>query len=242
MRFVVIDLVLTVATAAYGQSSPSNDNLGGILNALSQSASGEIYRQIADAIAGSSLLRSEMSKAAEANVLRGIEVAPNGTRGGMPPVFSAFTSDRKIIMTDEFLTALRNNRLFDVGQPEMLPNNTVFTLAHLLYHLNNPVDIRKFRNPEEAMKGGVGNEAAAFIYGWNIMLNAAERANNNQRLSTGQVGQLLMNFRYRAVFFGGINHKQAPLKFESSGEIKPNSNNINAIAIPLGNSRLYDIE
>ena len=82
-------------------------------------------------------------KAAEANVFRDRGLTERDSRRHAACVQRIHIRSQ-IIMTDESLTALRNNRLFDVGEPEMLPNNTVFRFAHLLYHLNNPVDIRKF--------------------------------------------------------------------------------------------------
>ncbi len=232
------------AGKVHGESNTFDEDLQRILSSVSETASKEFSTQLADAIKSSDLLRSEINKATKAKTLQGIVVEEKSKiQDGRVGIFGGFVSGNNIVLTKEYLIALRDNRLFDVAYADDIrPNNTAFALAHLLFHLENPMNFTKFRNPIEASEVQISNEARAFIHGWNIMLNGAEQGNNMAKLSPRQQGQFLMNFRYRTVFVAAAQYKQAPLKFERSGEIKPDKNNINAIATTLGNSRLNDIE
>jgi len=146
-----------------------------------------------------------------------------------------------MIFSAEFLGAQKGNRLFDVVYPDdILPNNTVFALGHLAYHLEAPpIDPR---NPQAYVLRKLVEEAYAFAQGWNDVVDAATRQNGGHQLSKRQVAQLLMNMRYRFAFLTAIQQKPQKLELSDDGRVEVNSANMSAIATALANSKITDIE
>lgn len=223
---------------------PPSAAVESVLHELKDSAAPGDYQQIADAIASSEALQRELSELVTANRFTGFSISPRAqVTDGRAAIFGAFTQDPKIVCTTEYLTELKKTRLFDVVNPDdILPDNTVFVLAHLLYHIRNPLDPRKYSSPDAFAEAAIKIEASAFIQAWNTTLQAAERKNDGKPLSARQVGQLLMNARYRFALIGAMRQKVDPLKFLSSGLVEANDMNVQAIATTLRNSRHADLE
>ncbi|MFL6575033.1 MAG: hypothetical protein ACJ8MR_00330, partial [Povalibacter sp.] len=149
----------------------------------------------------------------------------------------------RIVLTDELLVELKKPRLHDVvTADDIAPNNAVFVLSHLVYHLKNPVDPRKFSTPAPYRDAAMKIESAAFIDAWNAMLLVAEKSTGNKALSPGQQGQFLMNTRYRFAFLQALEEADAPLQFSSTGFIEPDEINLQAIINALSHSSIADLE
>lgn len=242
----IVGVTLTVCLGhqiAFAIELP-NAEIESIVNKLKDSSAPDDSQQIADAIASSEVLRQELSKLVAAKRFSGFSISPRAQlTDGRAGFFGAFTQGPKIVCTTEYLRELKKARLFDVVYPDdILPDNTVFVLAHLLYHISNPLDPLKYSSPDAFSDAAIEIEASAFIQAWNATLQVAERRNDGKPLSARQVGQLLMNARYRFALIGAMRQKVDPLKFLPSGLVEANDMNIKAVAATLKSSRHADLE
>jgi hypothetical protein len=242
-KFGAVLIVCLVHQVAFAVE-PQDIVFDPILHELRVSVDSDDFQQIADAIASSETLQRELNELVAANRFSGFLVSPRArVTDDRAEIFGGFTQGSKIVLTTEFLKELRKARLFDVVYPDdILPNNTVFVLAHLLYHIRNPLDPRKYSSKDAFVEAAIKIEAAAFIQAWNTMLQVAERNNDGKPLSPRQVGQLLMNVRYRFALIGAMTQKSDPLKFLQSGFVELNDINVQAVAATLKNSRHADLE
>lgn len=211
---------------------------------LKGSAVPEDIRQLTDAISASEILRRDLADLTRDGRFTGLAIFPRDQlKGGKASIFGGFIQKTEIVLKAEFLAELKQARQFDVVYgDDILPNNTVFALVHLLHHLKMPLDIRKFSSKDLFVEAMMKTEAAAFIQAWNAMLQVAERNNGGKVLSFRQQGQLLMNARYRFVFIGAMKRPVDSLKFSTTGMVEADERNIQAIAAALADSTLADLE
>jgi hypothetical protein len=231
-------------TAICSESTKPNASLEPILDQLKDASAVEEYQQLTSAIASSEALVQDLNNLSESGKFTGFIVkSKTQIQDGRVGIFGGFTNGSKIILTTELLKELKKSRLFDVVYPDdIAPNNTVFALAHLLYHIKTPIDGRKYSSPDSFADASIQIEAAAFIQSWNTMLQVAEHANGGKTLSMRPFGQLLMNTRYRFVFLKALKQTPNPLKFSSSGALEQDANNIQAIVAVLNTSSHADLE
>lgn len=223
---------------------PENTAVESVISDLRSSANLESARQVINAINSSETLRQELGELVAENRFSRFLISPRvQIEDGRAGFFGAFTQGQKIVLATEYLKELKNTRLFDVAYPDdILPDNTVFVLAHLFYHLRYPLEPQKYSSPEEFSAAALKIEATAFIQAWNATLKTAEQKNEGRPLSGRQVGQLLMNARYRFALIGAMTQKVGPLKFLPSGLVETNDMNIQAVVATLRNARHADLE
>ena len=202
------------------------------------------FQQISEAVEASEFLQHELNELISAKRFDGFSIAPRsqleGYKAGM---FGGFAQGSRIVLATEYLQALKPSRLFDVVYADdVLPDNTVFAIAHLLYHLRLPLDPRAYPSRSAFTEAALRSEAMAFIQGWNAVLQAAERKNGGKLLSPRQQGQLLMNTRYRFAFIGAMNGENDALDFSPTGVLEASERNVMAIATALRNAAHADIE
>lgn len=238
-----------IAVAAYAAPVPTaSPALKAVLRKLSSNASAAEVGQIEQAIHASPALLGQLNALASSGKLKSITVKPgdlalveNGASFG-----AAF--DAKGMVFSEALLDKQRTMAYDVRTPnEILPNNTVFLLGHLAYHLRDPqyVGLAKHwaANEDEFLAEVMRNEAAAFIQGWNDVVSAATVANGNKPLSPRQVGDLMINLRYRLAFIKAMNAKASQkLKFSKGGRVAPSDQNLNALAAALENKPMAGLE
>ena len=161
--------------------------------------------------------------------------------------FGAAFDANGIILSEVFLDK-QSKMAYDVRIPnEVLPNNTVFVLGHLAYHLRDAQYVEqaahRAANEDEFLTEVMRNEAAAFIQGWNDVVNAATVANGNKPLSSGRAGELMINLLYRSAFIGAMNAKDIPkLDFSKGGRIEASDRNLSAMAAALRNKPLTGLQ
>jgi hypothetical protein len=251
-RLHVFLLILASATTVgFAQAPASVTGLDALLERLHASATPEAYRQIAAAVAASSALRAQLNELTAAGSLAEIRVIP---QSDLPPgkakFFHGFTDGTRLVFSNEFLQELLKNRPFDVvNADDVPPDNTVFVLGHLAYHLHaGEPRITRDQTTDQtaALQAFVAKrlqvEATAYIQGWNDMIDAATHANQDRPLSPRQVGQLFMNARYRFAFSQAIRSTEAPLRLLQSGAIEVNEANTRAISTVLKHSQIADVE
>jgi hypothetical protein len=248
---VFLVLLTSATTAGLAQTPASVTGLDALLERLHASVSPEAYRQIAAAVAASSALRVQLNELTVAGSLTEVRVVP---QSDLPPgkakFFHGFTDGTRLVFSNEFLQELLKNRPFDVvNADDVPPDNTVFVLGHLAYHLHAgepQMQRAQMTDQTAAIQAFIAQrlqvEATAFIQGWNDMIDAATHANQNRPLSPRQVGQLFMNARYRFAFAQAIRSTETPLRLLQSGAIEVNEPNIQAIATVLKHSAISDIE
>ncbi len=106
-------------------------------------------------------------------------------------------------------------------------------LAHLTYHLQNPVNPADANSPAAFSKMALEAEAKAFISAWNVTLLDAEAHNKGRDLSGRQIAQLFMNLRYRFAYKG--------VHWENDGTLEARDN-VDTIVKTLGKSPVADLE
>jgi hypothetical protein len=248
--FFCILVACGLALPAYSATpTPTiNTSLDAILQKLSSSAPTNDVTQIEQAIHASPALLDQLNALASSGKLKSITVKPgeiavvnNGAS------FGAGFDANGMVLSGAFL-GKQSQMAYDVRIPnEILPNNTVFALGHLAYHLRDAQYVEeaahRAANEDGFMTEVMRNEAGAFIQGWNDVVDAATIANGNKSLLPGQVGQLLINLRYRSAFISAMNAKSGQkLTFLKDGRIEASDQNLNVMATALRNSPMADVE
>jgi hypothetical protein len=216
-----------------------------ILNELHPTVKEDDYQQIINAILSSEMLQTELSELIQTHQFTGFIVLPREQMKKYRKVmlFNGFTESKKIILTTELLEEVRNRNWVDLRiEGDIVPNDTVFIISHLLYHIKNPFDSKKYKTHDEFIEAISQDEAKAFIVAWNSMLLSAEKT-NKKPLSIKQFSSLLWNARYRFVYSGAMKSKtQNKLQFSPRYMIELTDSNIISIVEKLSASSLADIE
>lgn len=225
-----------IAAEAQAQTSAK---LKGLLDTLPKTASPEQAKQITEAINASPELSAQLGALVSSGKLTQIKVVP--VRNWGKP-FNAVVDGATMVFAKDFLNSQSSKRLFDVvHDDDILPNNLVFCIGHLAYHLKfgeismSGPDLKSF------LRKMGEQEASAYIQGWNDVVDAAVISNGGKALSPRQGGQLLMNMRYRAVFLKALGQAEK-LELLSSGKIKSNQKNISSMTSAILTSQIADIE
>lgn len=186
--------------------------------------------QFDGAVQTSATLQKNLSALSAAGKFTGIRVVDASNTP-----FSGYVSGTNIVFTKAYIETLKKSRYFDaVHANDVLPNHTVFALAHLAYHLEYPVSMAGFNNPMAYMDAMLQVEANAYIAAWNALLESA-KVQNAQALSTEQTANLLLNLRYR---FAYANIAQ----WNKDGSLSATAENIQAIKNTLQRSRMADLQ
>ena len=224
-----------------------------VLLRLLNTASLEYHDQIVSAIQASGLLREHLNRLAISGKLKDVKILP---QSDLPQpkakLFGGFVDGATIYLSTSFLDALRKNRLHDVVfVDDILPNNAVFVLAHLVQHLSTAEALAgstRFPTRESYVNARLEDEASAWIQAWNAMVEDATRRNGERPLSFQQLSQLFLNTRYRGVFGRAMKVEPAEpqvretLTFSPSGMLDANKRNIDALVQTLRGARMTDIE
>ena len=224
-----------------------------VLLRLLNTASLEYHDQIVSAVQASGLLREHLNRLAISGKLKDVKILP---QSDLPQpkakLFGGFVDGATIYLSTSFLDALRKNRLHDVVfVDDILPNNTVFVLAHLVQHLGTAEGLAcstRFPTRESYVNARLEDEASAWIQAWNAMVEDATRRNGERPLSFQQLSQLFLNTRYRGIFGRAMKVEPAEpqvretLTFSPSGMFDANKRNIDALVQTLRGARMTDIE
>ncbi|MGO1071910.1 hypothetical protein [Lysobacter sp. CA199] len=249
-------------------AEPSGDALSAVVERTGKNASAEQKRQIDAALAAAPSVRKQLAQLAASGELTAIDIVPDDQAPKLRnQTFAGATQDRRIVLTSGLLDALRDNRISDVVQAEdLLPDNTVFVLAHFGHHLarRKQVEHDDAELKREIEKGlaaakaastpfdatpivgasidkAIAREAEAMIVGWNAVVEAGTQANGGKQISAYQMFTLLRNLRYGSVFIKALDRKPTTLQLMSDG-VPVDERNIGAIVEALKQSKLYDIE
>jgi hypothetical protein len=264
----VFALILVVASiSARGESTQPNPELKALLDDLATTATAEQVGQIADAISASPLLIGELNALASSKKLAKIVVPATEPSVAAPgPRFGARLEGSTFMILAPLLKELQRNQLSDVavGSDVLYPNNTTFVLAHLTYHLAKKEDRERFdgefkrkvgeKSKEgspldltellmQAQRNALGEEAGAFIFGWNCVVDAATQVAKDKQVMVRYAPGLLLNLRYRFAIVKAIQASGAEkIQIPASAVIELNDRNIDAVIGVLKRSAMVDIQ
>jgi len=232
-RLLALLVVAGVLAGGARAETPVPATLQPIFAPLSRTATPEQYQQILGAVNASPMLAKELEILVARRKLAAITVLPGHNSAGSP--YNAWADRSAIVLHADFLKAQRANRAVDVTHADdILPNNTVFCLGHLAYHLAIEDPSPQGTSLQVYLRQRLEREAGAFMQGWNNVVDAAVHANGGKPLGSRQVAQLLLNMRYR---FALMKAEISP-----NGYIETNPRNIDAIVGVLRVSPLTDIQ
>ena len=159
--------------------------------------------------------------------------------------FLAAISGNEIIVTADWL-AQQSVPYFDVRHAgEILPDNLCFDLGHLSDHVAHPEALtpRGLANMQTWLTERLKAESRACIRGWPFVLEAARVKNGERPLTGAQIGNLIINLRYRFAFVQAIAATANPkLVILPNGDIPETDANIAAIGAVLSHSSVADLE
>lgn len=252
-RAFLLCALIAVQANVRAQSGNISPALNSVIQKLSISATPDKYRQVVEAIESSELLKAQLNQICIAGKLKDIKVL---RRSDLPHAkgrsFGGFADGSTIYLSVELMAALLNSRAYDVLQTdEVLPNNTVFVLAHLAHHLVTFDDLLapgRYPSRDAYVNARIEDESSALIQAWNATVDDATRRNGKRQLSTQQAMGLLMNIRYRSIFLKAMNigtsagPAEEALKFLPSGAIEASKENMKAFARAIRESNMPDVE
>jgi hypothetical protein len=224
--------VVLAASRADAQPSSVETALKPIIDKLARTASSQQFSQIIGAVRASPQLARQLGRLAEQRKLTEIRiVAARGT--GKP--FSAWVDGTTMAFTADFLKAQADYRGPSFHAGDILPNNTVYCLGHLAYHLAmGTPDPAKFSRMDEFLRKNLEIEAGAYIQGYNDAMDAALQQNGGKPLSERQVLPFLMNPWYREAL--------GKVRMTATGMIELNAPNIALVIEALRGMRITDLE
>ena len=219
-------------------SGAHGPELDAILTDLARDKSPEASARIVSAIDASPPLTRRIDALAHDGALKRIVVVDRPVNG----VFGAAANAETWTFTSSFLTALDKRRYFDVVRADdVLPDQTVFVLAHLAYHLVHPALQAKGTTPQAFVAARLRDEAGAFVDSWNATVGEAI-LRNGHALSNGQIATLLLNCRYRFALLGSKTNGIAAPHLEDDGRITASSANLDQVAATLERSPIVDLQ
>lgn len=203
-------------------------------------ASVDQAKQVTEAIAASPPLQARLEKLATDGTLMGFDlVGPEDEV--MDANKGAEILGGHILLTAKFLLSQPPHRRVAAASKANLdpPDNLVFVLGHLSYHLLHPLD-RQSLPADLAEKAYVfvGNEAQAYLQGWNDLIDAEAKL-QGRPITAAEAASLLPNFKYRS-FFIKANGKLADIS--PDGHLVPNGRNLRAMTSALFESEVPDFD
>lgn len=253
LRILSILLVSMASSLAQAQNASPSPDLKSVQALRSDPQRQDYYAQVLEALQKSDSIKKKASALKEAGKPLKISVMPAGELPAPKgKLFGGFIAGDTMVFSYDFLKSFRSGRIHDVVyDDDVAPDHTVFAIAHLLHHLEtkDAFSAEKYGKYVEAhLKARLDDEASAWIFGWNSLIEAATNKNGGKALTQRQVTQLLMDFQYRSILFKAM--KVGPsagtdpnaLDLLPSGSIDDNRRNIDAIVEALKSSQLANIE
>jgi hypothetical protein len=183
-----------------------------------------------------------------------------------PGPFGAWQADGVIYLTTKFLYDQANSPhvFHTLDYSKNNPDNLVFSLGHLAYHVQNAAAIQacgEHAKPNSPKNDGpphgspvdltasvqtvvhcmLNYEARADIQGWNDMIAAAVHDHRGEALEPREIGDLLMKFRYWYLFNASMRGT-TKIVLPLSGIILDDDHNVTAIVEAIGKLSVADVQ
>ena len=262
-KITTILLTLCIATNAVAESNSAIDSLVNCATATDVQC-----RQVVNAVQASIKLGKQLEALTTKGIVQHIAIIDSKDLPKIRGVaLSASFSGKTIYIDAAMLDLLRKGEeTIAESDPNFIPNNLTFILGHLAYHAEHEQEMKQFEdqwrnNLKENMRTAtqktpfdatqmliesqakhLQEEAAAYLYGWNIMLDAMAEKLHVNSLDIMQVNQLLHNFRYRMYILKAMSVQPTPVAIGADGHIELNQQNVVAMAEALKRSNLADFQ
>jgi hypothetical protein len=248
LRCIAVAVLMSLASHssfAFAEAPLYGIQLKEILQKLTNSVPAAQSEQIIGALNASPSLGRQLDRLASEGRLTAITIAEKiPTTKGLQ--FGGTIVATSIYFSSSFLARLQNNHLFDVRNVDDLSaNNTVFALGDLAYLISTDAEMAaaiKTLDKNAFIRKAMTRKAVALIQGWNDVVDAATGTNGGKTPTPGQIGGLLLNMRYRAVFLHALKETAGPLVISDSGMIERNDSNVAALISILSNMAITDLE
>ena len=220
-------------------------------------------RQVQAALESSAPLAAQVSGLLDAHRLVAIRRPEAGRHP--PGPFGAWQADGVIYLTTQFLYDQANSPhvFHTLDYSKNNPDNLVFSLGHLAYHVQNaaaiqacgehkpnlpksdgdphdpPVDLTA--SVQTAVHCMLNYEARADIQGWNDMIAAAVHDHHGEALAPREIADLFMKFRYWYLFNASMKGT-TKLVLPPSGILLDDDHNVTAIVEALGKLSVADVQ
>jgi hypothetical protein len=234
----VIAVLAALCSTANAQAAVDGP-LAPIIAGFQAKASPDQIKQLTDAIAASPPLEARLEKLAASGVLKGVDlVAQEDER--LDENRGAEAVGGHILLTTKFLLGQTPHRRVDAKPGDLdPPDSLVFSLGHLSYHLENPIDRKTLPDSQDARVNlFVRDEAKAYIQGWNDLIDAEAKL-KGRPITAAEAASLLPNFKYRS-FFIKANGKLAVIS--PDGHLESNARNLQAMTSALFESEVPDFQ
>lgn len=225
-------LLLVMGGAGAAAQQPTIETeLKPIVDQLARTASSQQFSQIIGAARNSPQLARQLGSLVGQGKLTEIRIV---TTNGPKP-FRAWVDRTTMSFTAEFLKAQLDYRGPTFHAGDILPNNTVYCLGHLAYHLAAGMpDPAKFPRLDDYVRQSLEIEAGGYVQGYNDVMDVALQANNGKPLSERQALPIMMNPWYREAL--------GKAKLTPTGAIELNPQNIALVVESLRNLKVTDLE
>ena len=225
---------------APAHAAPLDGPLAALLTRFQAQAGADQAKQVADAVTASPPLQARLEKLASDGALKGLDlVGPDDEV--MDANKGAEIVGGHILLTAKFLLGQPPHRRVAATSKADLdpPDNLVFVLGHLSYHLEHPLD-RKALPADLGDRANtvVGDEARGYLQGWNDLIDAEAKL-KGRPITAAEAASLLPNFKYR-FFFIKANGKLAEVS--PDGHLAVTGRNLRAMTSALFESEVPDFD
>ena len=234
-----------------------------LLNEFAAHAEPVEVQQVQTALESAAPLAAQLSGLLDTHRLAAIRHPEAGRNP--PGPFGAWQADGVIYLTTRFLDDQANSPhvFHTLDYSKNNPNNLVFSLGHLAYHIQNAAAIQAcggHAKPNLAKGDGVRHdppdltasvqtavhcmlsyEARADIQGWNDMIAAAVHDHHGEALAPREIADLFMKFRYWYLFDASMKGT-TKLVLPPSGMLPDDDHNVTAIVEALGKLSVADVQ
>jgi hypothetical protein len=232
----LLPLFAAAALLLAGQAS-AQDALAPLLAGFGAKASPEQVKQVADAIAASPPLQARMEKLAASGVLKGIDLVTQEDERMEDK--GATVVGGHILMTTKFLTGEPPHRRAEAKTKADLdpPDNLIFALGHMTYHLETPFDAKSLpQNADARTNFVVREEAKAMIQAWNDLIDAEAKL-KGRPITAAEAQSLIPNFKYREYI---IKAQGKGAVLTADGHLAENGPTLGSMTSALFESQLAD--
>lgn len=262
-KITTILLTLCIATNAVAESNSAIDSLVNCATATDVQC-----RQVVNTAKASTKLVKQLEALVAKEIVQHITIVDSKDLPKIRGVTLSASFSGKIIYIDAAMLDLlrKGEEAIVESAPNFIPNNLVFILGHLAYHAEHEQEMKQFEdqwrnNLKENMRTAsqkapfdatqmlldsqakhLQEEATAYLYGWNIMLDATAEKLHVNSLDIMQVNQLLHNFRYRTYILKAMSVQPTHIVIGADGHIELNQQNVAAMAEALKRSNLADFQ
>ena len=229
-RILWILPIVLIGSNAGAQPASVETELKPIIDKLARTASSQQFSQIIGAARAPQLAQQLGRLVAQGKLTEIRIVASKG-----PKPFGGWVDGTTIYFTADFLRDQLTYRGRTFHANDIVPNNTVYCLGHLAYHLAAGIlEPGKFPKLDEFVRKSLEIEAGGYIQGYNDVMDAAMQVNGGKALNERQALPVLMNPWYQDAL--------GQAKLSPTGTIELTAQNIALVAGSLRALKIKDLE